>query len=464
MMDRRLMNVSEAGDINALYELFREDPFILESVDQVPFLDTPLHIAVSAGKSSFAMEIANLKPSFAKKLNQDGLSPIHLASAMGDVGMVKELLTTGGRELCLLKGKEKRTPLHIAVMYGRIDVINVLMDEFPKALEDLTVSKETALHLALKYQQFDTFKLLLDWVKELNTRDVVNLKDNEGNTALHLAITSRAPRQADPYMIKDLICNFVSGVTVNAMNANNQTALDVLLQLPGEYREIQDILGRAKAKRSDEIISCSQPHTSDQSRVVAKIPRHLRGWIARFRREVVSDYSMEVRSALLVVAVLTATATFQTGVTPPGGVWQDNFYPDYNNSTNTTTATATPSEMAHQAGRAIMATDLSKFTMFTFFNVSGFLISYTMIIILTTGFPFSSFVLLALSFMGLTYVLSLMTITPDDQGYVIPYILQALLTVPMLSLLYQIVIYFYRKRSEYWKDGLNWKGALRLLK
>ncbi|KAF8369267.1 hypothetical protein HHK36_032724 [Tetracentron sinense] len=440
-MDQRLTEAAREGDIDALYALLHEDPFILEKVDQAPFVDTPLHIAVSAGKNSFATEIANLKPSFAKKLNQDGLSPIHLASTLEDVGMVKELLTIG-RELCLLKGREKRTPLHVAVIFGRIDVINELINEFPKSLEELTVHKETVLHLALKYEQFDTFELLLDWVRELDKRYILNLKDNEGNTVLHLA-SSRALPQANPYIIKDLLRPRISilRLEVNAMNANNQTALDVLLQLPGENGEIKDILRRAKAKRGDEIISPSRLLTSDQiSRVVSKIPRPLRGLKARFRRVVFSDYAIEVRSALLVVAVLTVTATFQTGVNPPGGVWQDDFHPGYNNVSNTNTTTTTifsPREMSHKAGTAIMSTNFDLFIIFTFCNVFGFLISVTMIFIFTTGLPFSNFVRLALAFMGLTYVLSLMTIIPDA-GYVIPNILILGLTMPLMYLLYQI--------------------------
>ncbi|KAF8412857.1 hypothetical protein HHK36_000829 [Tetracentron sinense] len=415
-MDQRLTEAAREGDIDALYALIHEDPFILEKIDQVPFIDTPLHIAVSAGKNIFAMEIANLKPSFLKKLNQDGLSPIHLASTKVDPMMMKELLTIG-RELCLLKGREKRTPLHVAVIFGRIDVINELMNQFPKSLEELTVHKETVLHLALKYEQFDTFKLLLNWVRELNRIYIVNLKDDEGNTVLHYA-TSKAL----PQIIKDLVRIYSVRVKVNTMNANNRTALDVLLQLPGENREIEDILRRAKAKKGDEIVATSPPLTSQQSRVVSKISRPLRGWKAQFRRVVFSDYSIEVRSALLVVAVLTATATFQTGVTPPGGVWQDNFHPVYNNVTNTNTTIFSHREKSHKAGTAIMFTNLDLFTMFTFCNVSGFLISVAMIFIFTAGLPFSNLVRLALAFMGLTYVLSLMTTIPGA-GYVIPNIL-----------------------------------------
>ncbi|KAF8412866.1 hypothetical protein HHK36_000838 [Tetracentron sinense] len=165
-MDQRLTD--------APYVLLHEDPFILEKVDQVPFIDTPLHIAASVGKNIFAMEIANPKPSFAKKLNHDGLSPIHLTSTMVDSGMVKEFLIIG-RELCLLKGREKRTPLHVAVIFGRIDVINQLINEFLKSLEELTVYKET---------------------------------DDEGNTVLHYATSRALPQLSDVHSIAPGACTY----------------------------------------------------------------------------------------------------------------------------------------------------------------------------------------------------------------------------------------------------------------
>ena len=46
------------------------------------------------------------------------------------------------------------------------------------------------------------------------------------------------------------------------------------------------------------------------------------------------DSPGETRNALLVIAVLVATATFQVRVNPPGGVWQDNYIPERSNSSS----------------------------------------------------------------------------------------------------------------------------------
>ncbi|EOY18313.1 Ankyrin repeat protein [Theobroma cacao] len=88
----RLRRASQAGNIDALYALIREDAYLLEGIDQIPFFDTPLHIAAAAGHTDFIMEIMNLKLSLALKLNNDGFSPIHLVLQNGQEETVLDLL------------------------------------------------------------------------------------------------------------------------------------------------------------------------------------------------------------------------------------------------------------------------------------------------------------------------------------------------------------------------------------
>ncbi|KAL7238446.1 hypothetical protein ACSBR2_004531 [Camellia fascicularis] len=61
------------------------------------------------------------------------------------------------------------------------------------------------------------------------------------------------------------------------------------------------------------------------------------------------DSPSDVRNALLVVAALTAAVTFQAGVNPPGGVWQDN-------------------GEGHKAGTAIYASEQIPFYVFLISN------------------------------------------------------------------------------------------------
>ena len=89
-MDERIVRLNEVarqGNIETFYGLIQEDVKLLEDIDELPFVDTPLHVVASSGGpqhiQNFAMEMMRLKPSFARKPNLNGYSPIHLALQEG---------------------------------------------------------------------------------------------------------------------------------------------------------------------------------------------------------------------------------------------------------------------------------------------------------------------------------------------------------------------------------------------
>lgn len=74
-----LIKAAEDGDINAFYRIIPENPHILKQLDEIPFTQTPLHVAASNGHGRFFLELMRLMPSLARKPNLDGFSPLHLA-------------------------------------------------------------------------------------------------------------------------------------------------------------------------------------------------------------------------------------------------------------------------------------------------------------------------------------------------------------------------------------------------
>ncbi|KAG8487409.1 hypothetical protein CXB51_020976 [Gossypium anomalum] len=147
-MSDSLREAAATGNIDAFYALIQKDPYMLELIYHIPFIHTPLHIAANEGQIKLAMEMTNLKPSFARKLSQDGFSPMHLAF----------------RNAC------------------------------PECIEDVTVRDETALHLALKNDHIEAFNLLTGWLQSNHRRGanelekkVIKWSDDDGNTVLHIA-------------------------------------------------------------------------------------------------------------------------------------------------------------------------------------------------------------------------------------------------------------------------------------
>ncbi|EXC37939.1 Phytosulfokine receptor 1 [Morus notabilis] len=302
-MDARLEVAAKAGDIEALYSLLKEDSYLLERIDAVPFIDTPLHIAASAGHVYFALEIMRLKPSYAAtKLNQDGFSPIHLALQNGKSQMVLRLVEMN-RGLVQVQGREGKTRLHFSVEYDMVDVLAKFLSVCPKAIQILTIRKETALHIAVKNDNLEAVKLLLGWLDHVDKDVVLKLADDEGNTVLHMATSKNQI---------EMVRLFINGADVNAKNLVGLTALDVLenqKQLANE--KLQRMLLRGGALKGSSLPSI--PTNKDAMKT--KMSWHEKFLISDFRKKLYM--SNDERNTMLVVAVLFATANYQAILNNP---------------------------------------------------------------------------------------------------------------------------------------------------
>ncbi|KAL5551320.1 hypothetical protein UlMin_001496 [Ulmus minor] len=186
-MEQRLDIAAKTGDIDGLYLLLKEDAYLLERIDQVPYINTPLHVAASTDNVSFSLEIMRLKPSFARKLNPDGYNPIHLALQHGQTQMVHRLLDFD-RDLVRVQGREGKTPLHFAAENDVIDLLAEFLSICPESIQDLTIRKETALHIAAKNNKLEVLKVLVGWLQLVDKDNMIlNWTDDEGNSVLHIA-------------------------------------------------------------------------------------------------------------------------------------------------------------------------------------------------------------------------------------------------------------------------------------
>ncbi|GAY62697.1 hypothetical protein CUMW_219880 [Citrus unshiu] len=200
---------AQLRDTNALYSLIRKDPYILDNFDRIPFIETPLHAAARSGNVELAMEIIRLKPSFAKKPNQDGFSPMHLALQNGQTQTVLQLIDTDP-ELVRVKGREGITPLHHASADGDLYLLEKFLSVCPKSLEDVTNKGETALHIALENDKVEAFQVLtrrpLSIVRcLLNCKVEINSLNSDGLTPLDITLLDRT--QSRNQEIEDMLCS-----------------------------------------------------------------------------------------------------------------------------------------------------------------------------------------------------------------------------------------------------------------
>lgn len=236
--------------------------------------------------------------------------------------------------------------------------------------------------------------------------------------------------------------NASGGLEVNATNHSGLTALDVLLSFPSEAgdREIEEIFWSAGAMRMRDLtlspIRSPEPYGQTSVDNCISTEANLRqpnDLMEYFKFKNGRDSPGETRSALLVVAVLVATTTFQFGVNPPGGVWQEYYKPDRKNGTT--------SGKAYSAGQSILgSTDPVGFGIFIFFNSVGFSLSIEMIRILTTNFPLQ----LELCFfaMYVTYTNAVITIAPDGMSLFVT------LTVAIMPAVIALAAYLLRQHRK----------------
>ncbi|KAI6702800.1 hypothetical protein NL676_011936 [Syzygium grande] len=118
-------------------------------------------------------------------------------------------------------------------------------------------------------------------------------------------------------------------------------------------------------------------------------------WFRQFQYDPSCDSPGEVRNILLIIATLIAAVTFQSGVNPPGGIWQDN-------------------DDGHKAGRAIYASDQIAFYVFLVSNTFALSTSLLVIVCLTYRFPLHFEIWVATASMMVTYASAIFAVTPHD--------------------------------------------------
>ncbi|KAL4334071.1 hypothetical protein GQ457_07G018250 [Hibiscus cannabinus] len=308
-MDPRLREAAETGNIDALYVLIGEDPDILERIDQIPFVQTPLHVAANQGHIRFAMEMMHLKPSFAKKLNPQGFSPMHLAVITEQNELVLRMLKAN-KDLVCVKGWGGLTPFHYVVTTGNCRLLVSFLEASPECIEDVTVRDETAFHLALKEDQIEAFNILIGWLQRTRRthgsvfsfeKKMANWEDDEGNTLLHIAA------KKDQSDALKLLLDSQLWLHVKAEDSDGWTALQYIKRTNRRGVNIN-------RNKSDE--------------VETKI-KQLKDKVTFERIRVLGDrtrlsMSVDMINTMLVIMALVITAIYTSSLSPPGGVWQDN--------------------------------------------------------------------------------------------------------------------------------------------
>ncbi|KAL3743341.1 hypothetical protein ACJRO7_018613 [Eucalyptus globulus] len=410
-MDKKFQEAILNDDVDALHTLLVQNPILLDRATKEPFPNTPLHVAAAASKTQVAVELATLRPSFARRLNPEGFSSMHLALQHEHFQTARALVTIDP-ELIRVKGRERITPLHyIAEREGDAE------------LELQATTSFTAVHIAVKSCNIKAVEVLLGWMKRVYLTEVLDWKDEDGNTVLHIAVVKLLTDDR-PFLFKNrpfLGCMYTDRlVKVNAKNFHGKTALDMSRE--GHCnKEIPDMLGTAGT-----LLTLSQ-FLSGKLILFEKCSRYF-----GIRDE-------QTRNMILVVATLIATCTYQATLSPPGGYWQEDSDP----VTNSISIVQKP----HMAGNMILGG--SKVYFFIVLNSLAFYTSIGTIWATTIGLlPDTFIVYLSVLIHGLTFFVSIIVEFPKANRFV-GTLIWAFYEISLLAvLLLPILVWFSHKAIQ----------------
>ncbi|KAH0663218.1 hypothetical protein KY284_028149 [Solanum tuberosum] len=368
----------------------------------------------------------SLMPSFGRKLDPRGYSPMHLAPSNEQEDTVK-LLIRYDPKLIQVRSRERITPLHYQQGPAQTDNVD-LLSEFllasPTAIKEVTIRGETAVHLAVSRNKFPAFKVLMGWLYRTGNKKILDWKDNEGSTVLHIAAET-GQVEVVKILAKEL-------VHLDIRNRYDMTALAIVeeritcsqnhsafsVDLNQEYVNIQKILHEVGAMKTSDL-----PKNFKMADLLQEIPRLIDlANVIRSQAAVIVDsrkgLTEDVRNAYLVVTILLVTASFQAVLSPPGGGWERKDDDTNNNNTSLVMPANTTNSSIHRHSFPIRR-DPKKGLFYPFLIMNS--ITFALAVALTfTLLPFhvetTALLLWSLLFLMVTYSMSVMLISPNDNG------------------------------------------------
>jgi len=167
--------------------------------------NNPLHIAAKQGHfQMFKMLLANPTTNIWLK-NSDGFLPIHVAAKAGQTNIVQLLCSVDLKNVNVLtehrRGEVQQAPLHLAAEQGHAETVTTLLELFGADVNIKDSNGNTALHCLVLHthrpqlmRDIDFFNATADELLKHNIE--FNDMNNDGQTALSLAAANRFPKIA----------------------------------------------------------------------------------------------------------------------------------------------------------------------------------------------------------------------------------------------------------------------------
>ncbi|XP_042482226.1 protein ACCELERATED CELL DEATH 6-like [Macadamia integrifolia] len=269
---------------------------------------TPLHSAIFksnlAKKKEIMQLVLKLKPELIKVGDSKGTTPFHYVAFKGDVDGACELLKMD-TSVVYQSDTHGYFPIHIAARMGHVDIIKLFIEHCPGSWELRTVKeKENALHVAVRSGNENVIRYIL---KTRKLEKLLNEKDEEGNTPLHLATVDWL------YKFVNILAND-GRVDLSLTNNAKLTALDI-----AETKACKEVSTFKKATTMIALHNVDAPRALNHRHIMEVSEQSKSDF--QWRPE---EYYNNFIDTLLVVSSLVLTITFAAGFTMPGGFSSDS--------------------------------------------------------------------------------------------------------------------------------------------
>ncbi|PSS33806.1 Protein ACCELERATED CELL DEATH like [Actinidia chinensis var. chinensis] len=263
---------------------------------------TVLHAAVFSGHPACVRELLQWRPSLTKEGDLYGWTPLHCAARQNDVKSMRVLLDTD-KDVAyqIAEGHGKMTALHLAALHGNVEAMEELLSHCPDCWEMVNDGGQNILHIAIENEKVNAVQCIL---KRRWFCNLLNHKDKEGNTPLHMLAVSDCD-------IPDLIRHKLADT--GAFNKENLTPRDKAIFVDSYRRNEEVIISELKKVKAP----------LGRRNIVQADSKEITKWKkdrAGKKKEIsIPPTIIKFGDNNMVVAALIATVNFAAGFTLPGG-------------------------------------------------------------------------------------------------------------------------------------------------
>ncbi|KAK6930872.1 Ankyrin repeat [Dillenia turbinata] len=196
-------------------------------------MNRAVHAAARGGSLEILKELLQDSADVLVYRDSQGSTLLHTASGRGQVEVVKDLLASF--DIITSTDNNGNTALHLAAYRGYLAVVKELIRASPSCATMTNNAGDTFVHMAIAGFRTPGFHRLdkqIELMKELvsgkivKIEDIINVKNKDGRTALHVAVIENV--QSD---LVELLMT-VRYIDLNIRDSNGMTPLDLLKQRP----------------------------------------------------------------------------------------------------------------------------------------------------------------------------------------------------------------------------------------